>query len=87
MKYEKIYQKLKKQYTDEEIVDAMIIPADLTEEEALKLSTEMKEIRFQKLREMTEEDRILSDIMRLRFNIENYLKKDIFSFEKHLANI
>jgi len=46
MKYEKIYHKLKKQYTDEEIVDAMIISADLTEEEALKLSTEMKEIRF-----------------------------------------
>jgi len=37
-------------------------------------------VAFQKLREMTEED-ILSDIMRLRFNIENYVKKDMFSFE------
>jgi len=82
MKYEEIYQKLKKQYTDEEIVDAMLIPADLTGEEAATLSAEMKEIRFQKLREMTEEDRILSDIMRLRFNIENYLRGDGFSFEK-----
>jgi len=85
MKYEKIYQKLKKQYTDEEIVEAMLIPADLTEEESATLSAEMKEIRFQKLREMTEEDRILSDIMRLRFNIENYLKTDSFSFEKTLG--
>lgn len=82
MKYEKIYQKLKKQYTDSEIADAMLIPADLTEEEASTLAIEMKEIRFQKLREMTEEDRILSDIMRLRFNIENYLNRDSFSFDK-----
>jgi len=82
MKYEKIYQKLKKQYTDEEIVDAMLIPADLTKEETDTLSAEMKELRFQKLRETTEEDSILSDIMRLRFSIENYLSTGSFSFEK-----
>jgi len=82
MKYEKIYQKLKKEYTDEEIVDSMLIPADLTEQESKTLAEEMKDIRFQKLREMTDEDRILSDIMRLRFDIESYLKKNIFSFEK-----
>jgi len=82
MKYEKIYQKLKKQYSNEEIVDAMLIPADLTKDEASIRSSEMKELRLKKLREATEEDRILSDIMRLRFNIENYLKKDAFSFEK-----
>lgn len=82
MKYEKIYQKLKKQYTDEEIVDAMLIPADLTKGQAATLSAEMKDIRFKKLREMTEEDRLLSDIMKLRFNIENYLSTDGFSFEK-----
>ena len=82
MKYEKIYQKLKKEYTDEEIVDSMLIPADLTEQESKTLAEEMKDIRFQKLREMTDEDRILSDIMRLRFDIENYLKKNRFSFEK-----
>lgn len=28
MKYEKIYQKLKEQYTDEEIVDCVFIPND-----------------------------------------------------------
>jgi len=82
MKYEKIYQKLKEQYTNEEIAEAMIIPADLTEATAAKLSAEMRKIRFEKLRDMSEEDIILSDIMRLRFNIENYLKKDRFSFDK-----
>jgi len=31
MKYEKIYKKLRKEYSDEEIVDSMLIPQDLTE--------------------------------------------------------
>ena len=82
MKYEEIYQKLKEKYTDEEIVDSMLIPADLTTEEEKQLAEEMREIRFQRLREISEEDRILADVMRMRFQIENYLKSSKFSFEK-----
>lgn len=82
MKYDKIYQKLKKQYTNEEIADSMIIPADLNKKEKKELNQEMRQIRFKKLREMTEKDKILADIMRLRFEIENYLKKNNFSFDK-----
>ncbi len=82
MKYEKIYNKLKKRYTDKEIVESMLIPQDLTKKEKEELAKEMKEIRMQKLRETTEEDMILSDVMRLRFQIENYIKKEAFSFEK-----
>ncbi len=82
MKYDKIYQKLRKKYTDEEITDSMMIPADLTEKEAKELAQKMKEIRLQKLRETTEEDQILSDVMRLRFQIEAYIKKESFSFQK-----
>ncbi len=55
MKYEEIYKKLKEKYTDEEIVDSMLIPADLSEQERKELDKEMREIRMQKLREMTEE--------------------------------
>lgn len=82
MKYEEIYQKLREKYTDEEIADSMLIPADLTEKENKELAEEMREIRMQKLGEMTEEDRILSDVMRLRFQMESYVKKSGFSFQK-----
>ncbi len=82
MKYDKIYKKLKKQYSDKEIVDSMLIPQDLTEKEKKELAKEMKEIRMQKLRETTQEEIILSDVMRLRFQIENYIKKGPFSFDK-----
>lgn len=82
MKYEKIYKKLREKYSDQEIVDSMLIPQDLSEKEKQELSKEMREIRMQKLRETTEEDTILADVMRLRFQIENYIKKEAFSFEK-----
>lgn len=82
MKYEKIYQKLKEKYTDQEIAGSMLIPADLTEREEKDLANEMKEIRMQKLGETTEQDRILSDVMRLRFQIESYVDESGFSFEK-----
>ena len=82
MKYEKIYQELRKKYTDEEIAESMLIPADLTKEEREEADREMRALRMEKLRSMTEEDRILSDVMRLRFQMEDYVKKGKFSFEK-----
>lgn len=82
MKYEKLYENLRKKYTDEEIADSMLIPADLTEKEKKELDEEMREIRMQKLREMTEGDRVLSDVMRLRFQMESYVIKSGFSFQK-----
>ena len=87
-KYEKIYKELRKKYTDEEIADAMLIPADLTEEEEKRANEEIREFRFKLLRERTEEQRILSDLMRFRFQIEHYLNKEEYSedksFGKHL---
>ncbi len=41
-KYEKIYKKLRKKLTDEEIVNAMLILQDLTEEEKRKSNEERK---------------------------------------------
>ncbi len=82
MKYEKIYQDLKKKYTDEEIVESMLIPADLTKEEQAEADRQMRGIRMESLRNMTEEDRILSDVMRLKFQMEGYIKKGSFSFDK-----
>ncbi len=82
MKYEKIYQNLKKKYSKKEIAESILVPADLTEKERKNLAKEMKEIRLQKLGETSEEDQILSDVMRLRFQIEDYIRKQGFSFQK-----
>ena len=65
-KYEKIYQDLRKQYTDEEIADSMLIPADMTAEEKARADEELRAFRFKLLREQTEEQRMFSDLMRLK---------------------
>lgn len=87
-KYEKIYRELRKQYTDEEIADFMLIPADLTEEEKRKADEEIRAFRFKLLRERTEEQRLFSDLMRFRFQMEEYIKEEEYSkdksFGKHL---
>ena len=87
-KYEKIYKELRKKYKDEEIAESMLIPADLTEEEKRKADEEIKAFRFKLLRERTEEQRIFSDLMRFRFQIEDYINEGVYSedksFGKHL---
>jgi len=82
MKYEKIFKELRKKYTLEEIADSMLIPADLTAEEQVQVNAEIRAYRMKLLAEMTDEDRILSDVMRLRFQMEAYLKEAGFSTEK-----
>lgn len=73
-KYEEIYRKLREQYTDEEIADSMLIPEDLTDEEKEQADEELRAFRFKLLNEQTEEQRIYSDLLRLRYQFENYLK-------------
>ena len=72
--YEKIYKKLKSHLTDEEIADSMMIPADLTKEEREKADEELRAFRFKLLSEMTEEKRIYSDLLRFRYQMEDYIE-------------
>jgi len=89
-KYEKIYQQLRKQYSDEEIADSMLIPADLTEAERKAANTELVAFRMKLLREQTEEKRIYSDLLRFKYLMEDYIKEQPFdekkSFGKHLSD-
>jgi plasmid maintenance system antidote protein VapI len=73
--YDKVYKKLREQYTDEEIAESMFIPADLTPEEQEEANKELRAFRFKLLSEMTEDQRIYSDLLRFRYQIENYLEE------------
>ena len=81
-KYEKIYQNLRKKYTDEEIIDSMLIPEDLTKGEREKADNELRAFRFQLLQKQTEKQRIYSDLIKLKFQIENYIYDEDYSAEK-----
>ncbi len=82
MKYDRIYQTLRKKYSDEEIADSTLIPADLTTDEQQEAQQQMRAFRLESLQNMTEEEQVLSDVMRLKFQMEAYVKANTFSFEK-----
>ncbi len=72
--YEKIYNKLRKEYSDEEIADAMLIPADLSAEEKKQVNEELKAFRMQLLAQTTEDQRTYSDLLRFRYQLEDYIE-------------
>lgn len=81
-KYEKIYKKLRKEMTDEEIADSMLIPQDMTEEEKRKSNEEIRAFRFKLMRERTEGQRIYSELLRFKYLLENYINNEPFSESK-----
>lgn len=90
-KYEKIYKELRKDYTDEEIADSMLIPEDMSEEEQRIANEEMKTLRLKLLKERTENQRIYSDLLGFKYLMEDYLKQNTYSsdhsFSKYLPCI
>ena len=80
--YKKIYQELSKELTDKEIAEAMLIPEDLTEAEQKQADKELLAIRFEILRKQTEQQRIFSDLLRFKFQLEDYLKIGVYN-ESH----
>lgn len=77
--YSDLYKKLRKKYTVEEIAESMLIPQEMTKEEKEKADEELIAFRFKLLRERTPEQRIFSDLMRFRFQIEEYIKNEPYS--------
>lgn len=80
--YEKIYQKLSKELTDKEIAESMLIPEDLTEAEQKQSDKILAKVRFEILQKQTEQQRIFSDLLRFKFQLENYLKIGVYN-ENH----
>jgi len=87
-KSEKIYEKLKKKLTDEEIVERYVIPGEISEAEQQVVEEEFRSIRMNMLKERSEQQRLLSELMRMKLLIKDYLKTsqydEAFSFSNQL---
>ena len=87
-KYKKIYQHLREEFSDEEIAAGYIFPDDLNQKEKEEIDAEFKKLRFKALRERTEEQRLLSELMRMKLLMRDYFERggfeDEFSFSKQL---
>lgn len=81
-KYEKTYKKLHEKYSDEEIAESMLIPETLSKGEMEKAKEELLEFRYKLLAEQNEEERIYSDLLRFKYQMEEYINKGIDSPNK-----
>ena len=85
-KSEEIYQKLKKKLTDEEIVERYVIPEEVSEAERHLVEEEFGSIRMNMLKERSEQQQLLSELMRMKLLIKDYLKTSMYNEAFSFAN-
>jgi len=78
--YDKVYQELKKKYTDEEIADSMLIPKDHSEEENKRIQKEFGVLRMKLRAERTPEEVLLSELLSIKYRIEGSIQHKSFEF-------
>ena len=66
-----LYTKLKNQYTEETLAAAFVFPQELSKQAQAEAYQELKMARHRLLEEMSEQDRIFADLMRLKFRMED----------------
>ena len=79
------FKRLRKKYTDEELAESFVFPIE--EEAYQKGQEEIKELRLQQLREMTELERIFAEMARLKYLIEGYLEGNSFRDEFEFGSV
>ncbi|MCO6476741.1 MAG: helix-turn-helix domain-containing protein [Phaeodactylibacter sp.] len=85
-KYERIYKELRKQFSDEEIVERYVIPEDLSDQEKKEIEEEFRKLRLKSLKERTEEQRLLSELMRMKLLMKDYFERSGFEEELSFSN-
>jgi len=85
--YDKIYKKLKEQYTEEEIAEGYMIPAQLSEKELEKSNKELLKARMERMAKRSEKQRLIAELARLRVRVKKYLQSDLFLDEFSFGKI
>lgn len=87
-KSEEVYKELKKEFTDQEIVDSYIFSIDLPKEEAKAAHEEFLKLRFERLNAMSEREIIASDLFAFKLKLKDYFQEgkfqSDFAFSKQL---
>lgn len=82
-KQEKIYKEIQKEFSGEEIVERYVFADELSKEEREEVEKEFRQIRLKSLKERTEGQRILSELMRMKLLIRDYLER--FEYEEEYS--
>jgi len=77
-KKEPNYDKVKTRLSDEEIVDSFIFRSDLSEKEKTIADEEFLRLRLKKLKEMSDDQILHSELIRMKLLMKDYFQQNIF---------
>lgn len=73
---QKIYKNLEKIYSAEEMAENFYVQKEMTKSEQQSAHEEIWKIRQKLLSEMSSEDKIYSELLRIKYQIKNYVEKE-----------
>ncbi|MEM7373182.1 MAG: helix-turn-helix transcriptional regulator [Bacteroidota bacterium] len=89
-KKEPTYEELRKTLTDKEIAESFVFRSAMTEEEKEQAEEEMRRLRFEQMKNRSDQQILRSELMRMRLLMKDYFKQstflDSFSFSNQLKN-
>ena len=87
---EPTYEDLKKIYTDEEMAESLVFRSTMSAEEREEADKEFLKLRMESLKAMSDQQRLQSELMRMRLLMDDYFKQpaysEEFSFAKQLQS-
>lgn len=72
-------KRLLKEYTPEEIADAVILPVRLSAKQKKEADKQLAEHRAKRRAEMSDEEKLNLKLLQLKFQLENYIKDDHYN--------
>lgn len=85
-KQEPTYEELRKKYTDEEIAESFVLRSTLSEGERKEAEEEFRKLRFAALKNMSDEQVLQGELMRMRLLMQDYFKQGSYLEEFSFAN-
>lgn len=82
----KIYDKLRKEYSDEEIVESFVFNETLPPYEQKQVNDEFRKIRLALLHNMTPKQILVSQLMQMKLLLQEYFKKENFESTFSFSN-
>lgn len=84
--YRELYQELEKKYSKEELAEAFVFPPDMSEEEKREADREFGELRKQRLLHRRPEEKMLSGLLRFKYELEDQVGRRDFDKEKGIPH-
>ncbi|MEM8526255.1 MAG: helix-turn-helix transcriptional regulator [Bacteroidota bacterium] len=79
MKKEPTYEELRKQYSDEEIVESFVFRSNMSKEEKALADAEFKRLRLEQLKNMSDKQVLKGELMRMKLLQRDYFKQSSYS--------